>query len=172
MFEGEKMYLKMTRRTLGLTLASASMFLLTQPFRVQADGGSGGPSAVYVMGNQASDNTVLVFQRHPDGSVSKVQEVSTHGVGSGGSGDPLGSQGALTLSDDGDILLAVDAGSNEVSSLMVTGSGLQFVSKAPSGGTKPVSVAVRAGIAYVLNASGTPNVTAFRVGVNGQLTMI
>jgi len=171
--EGEKMSLITIRRTLGIALASAPLLFLIQPFRVLADDdGSDSARFVYVMTNQASDNTVLVFHRNRDGSVNKVQEVSTDGQGSGGGGDPLGSQGALTLSDDGRLLLAVDAGSNEVSSLAVTDSGLQFVSKAPSGGTKPVSAALRGDIAYVLNAGGTPNVTALRLDLSGQLTMI
>ncbi len=166
------MFLNTLRRTCELALVGACFLFLTQPLRVRADGGSGDPSLVYVMTNQASGNTVLVFLRNPDGSVKKVQEVATNGEGSGGSGDPLGSQGALTLSDDGRLLLAVDAGSNEVSSLVLSDKGLQFVSKAGSGGTMPVSVALHGDRAYVLNAGGTPNVTAFRVSLSGQLTMI
>ena len=168
------MPLNAIRRTLEVALVSASLLSLTQPFSLLADddGSFGSAGFVYVMTNQASGNTVLVYHRNADGSVSKVQEVSTGGHGSGGGGDPLGSQGALTLSDDGRLLLAVDAGSNEVSSLAVTEDGLQFVSKAPSGGMKPVSVALRGDTAYVLNAGGTPNVTAFRLGLSGQLTAI
>jgi 6-phosphogluconolactonase (cycloisomerase 2 family) len=124
------------------------------------------------MGNQAAENTILVFSRNANGSLSKLQEVPTQGKGSGGTLDPLGSGSAVTLSDDGRLLFAVNAGSNEVSSFTVTDDGLQFASKAPSGGTMPVSVAVHLDTAYVLNAAGTPNVTAFRVGLSGQLNMI
>jgi 6-phosphogluconolactonase len=167
------MSLHAIRRTINIALVSGSLLFLTQPFQALGDDdGIDSGGFVYVMTNQASNNTVLVFHRNADGSVSKIQEVSTHGQGSGGGGDPLGSQGALTLSDDGRLLLAVDAGSNEVSSLAVTEDGLQFVNKASSGGTKPVSVALRGDTAYVLNAGGTPNVAAFRIDFRGNLTMI
>lgn len=167
------MSLNILRRTFEIALVGANLLFLTQPFPILADDGESGDAGfVYVMTNQASDNTVLVFHRNADGSISKVQEVSTHGAGTGTGGDPLGSQGALTLSEDGRLLLAVDAGSNEISSLAVTEQGLQLISKALSGGTKPVSVALRGDTAYVLNAGGTPNVTAFRIDFNGNLTMI
>ena len=165
------MSLNTIQRTLGFAFVGASL-LLTQPVRAMADEDQQDNSFVYVMTNQATDNTVLVFQRNADGSLKMVQEVSTHGLGTGGSGDPLGSQGALRLASEGRLLLAINAGSNEVSSLAVSEGGLQFVSKAPSGGTQPVSVTGRGDTAYVLNAGGTPNVTAFRIGLNGQLTMI
>ncbi|MEO7142499.1 MAG: beta-propeller fold lactonase family protein [Bryobacteraceae bacterium] len=161
------------QRMLGLASVSASMLLLAQPFRAMADEDEpDNGSFLYVMTNAAAGNTVLVFRRNADGTLTKAQEVPTQGLGSGGTGDPLGSQGALTLNGDGRLLLAVDAGSNEISALAVTDSGLQFVSKAWSGGTKPVSVAVDGDVAYVLNAGGTPNVTAFRIGLHGELQMI
>jgi 6-phosphogluconolactonase (cycloisomerase 2 family) len=169
------MLLSTLRRTFGIEAAAVSLLLLTsQPTRVLADddGGPGKAGFVYVMTNQASGNSILVFQRNANGSVTQVQEVATQGQGSGGSRDPLGSQGALTLSDDGRLLLAVNAGSNEISALAVSSSGLHFESKAASGGAMPVSVALRGDIAYVLNAGGAPNVTAFRIGFDGSLAMI
>src|ERR1041385_397821 len=99
------MSLDRMRRTFEIALMGAYLLFLPQPFRADDNAGF-----VYVMTNQASDNTILVFRRSAQGLVMKVQEVSTHGQGSGGSGDPLGSQGALTLSDGGHLLLAVDAG--------------------------------------------------------------
>ncbi len=166
------MILNKTQRTLGF-VSLVALLSLAQPFRaaVEEDRSEAG-SFVYVMGNQAADNKIMVFHRNADGSLNKVQEVSTNGQGSGGSGDPLGSQGALVLSDEGRLLLAVNQGSSEISSLAVTATGLQFVNKASSGGKGPVSVAVRRDVAYVLNAGGIPNVTAFRIDVRGQLAMI
>jgi hypothetical protein len=166
------MLLNALRRSFKFALLAVPLLFLTQPFRVLADDdASDNAGFVYLMTNKA-DNTVIVFRRTADGSVSKLQEVSTHGQGTGTGGDPLGSQGALILSDDGRLLLAVDAGSNEISSLAATETGLEFVSKAPSGGTKPVSVAARGDTVYVLNAGGAPNVTSFRVDSKGNLTMI
>lgn len=160
-------------RTLGFAVLGAAWLFLAQAPRAAAQPALFGVhSFVYVMGNQAADNTILVFRRNPDGSLNQVQEVSTQGKGTGGGGDPLGSQGALTLTDDGRLLLASDAGSNQVSSFAVTEGGLQFAGVVSSGGTMPVSIAVRGDTAYVLNAGGTPNVTAFRIRFNGTLTMI
>lgn len=167
------MFLQTLRRSLEFAGLGACLVSLVLPVTALADETEpNGPGFVYVMTNQASDNTILVFHRGADGSLNKVQELSTQGKGSGGSGDPLGSQGALTLNREGRILLAVDPGSNEISSFIVTEAGLSFASKAASGGTKPVSVAVHGDVAYVLNAGGTPNVTAFKIGVSAQLSVI
>jgi 6-phosphogluconolactonase len=167
------MSLDSIRRALGFAFVGASLLLAAPPFHPGfGEHGFGRNSFVYVMTNQASDNTILVFHRNADGSLSKTQEVSTQGQGTGGGGDPLGSQGALTLSGEGRLLLAVNAGSNEVSSLAVTGTGLRFVSKVASGGMQPISVASRGDWVYVLNAGGTPNVTTFRIGFGGRLVMV
>lgn len=165
------MYLTNLGRGTGWIGAPAFLLCLACALPATAEGPAGDGS-VYVMTNQATDNTIVVFHRDANGSLTKMQEVSTQGKGSGGSGDPLGSQGSLTLTDGGRVLLAANAGSNEVSLLSVTPEGLQFVSKAASGGIKPVSVAARDDVAYVLNAGGTPNVTVLRMGTSGQLTMI
>lgn len=169
------MFSKISTETIQriFVLASASLLFSAAPWRAAADDGGGhGGSFVYVMSNQSAGNSILVFQRAPDGSLAEVQEVPTQGNGTGGDSDPLGSQGALTLSRDGRLLLAVNAGSDEVTSLAVTATGLQFVSKTGSGGTMPVSVAVRDDMAYVVNAGGTPGVTAFQIDVRGALTMV
>lgn len=127
---------------------------------------------VYVMTNQSSGNTILVFQRNEDGKVRRIQEVSTGGVGSGGTGDPLGSQGSLILSSDGRLLFAVNAGSNEVSLLAVTERGLKLIDKVPSGGIQPVSVTVHGDLVYVVNAGGTANITGFLLTSFGKLQRI
>jgi 6-phosphogluconolactonase len=129
------------------------------------------PGTVYVMTNKASGNSVVVFHRAANGLLNRVQEVATGGLGSGGSGDPLGSQGALSLSDDGHFLFAVNAGSNELSVLAVSSSGLQLVSKAASGGKFPISVTMHSNLVYVLNA-GTANIMGFLLTANGKLQML
>ncbi len=125
--------------------------------------------AVYVLTNQSTDNTVVVFERAENGTLVRAQEVSTHGRGSGGG---LGSQGALTLSDSGHLLFAVNAGSNELSVLAVSEDGLHFVGKVASGGVRPISVTVHEDIIYVLNAGGTPNVTGFSLSRSDELRQI
>lgn len=126
--------------------------------------------AVYVMSNRANHNSVFVYQRGADGSLSFVSETPTNGLGTGVTLDPLMSQGALTLRDDGQLLFAVNPGSGELTAFRVTGSGLEFGSKVDSGGAFPVSVTVRNGLVYVLNQLGFANISGFTVTNTGQLT--
>ena len=141
---------------LGLLLATASSAMAST-------------SAVYTQSNGADGNVVRVFERGADGSLSPAGSVSTDGLGTGAG---LGSQGAVALSDNGAVLIAVNAGSDEISSFRAGENGeLELVDVALSGGDRPVSVDIRGDLAYVLNA-GTPNVSGFRVGADGTLTPI
>jgi 6-phosphogluconolactonase len=80
---------------------------------------------VYVLSNKP-ENSVLVFNRASDGSLSFLQEAATQGAGTGATGDPLQSQGSLALSADGMILLAVNPASSELTAFRVTDAGLEF----------------------------------------------
>ena len=132
-------------------------------------GAGGDPGAVYALSNAASGNTVLVYDRGSDGSLSAAGSYATGGLGNGGG---LGSQGAVTLSGNGRALLAVNAGSNSVSSLAVKAEGLELRDVESSGGIRPTSVAERNGLVYVLNA-GIPNsIAGFRLDSHGALTPI
>jgi 6-phosphogluconolactonase len=126
---------------------------------------------VYVMTNKAH-NSVLVFDRATDGSLSFLQEVTTKGEGTGVTLDPLQSQGSVALAADSKVLLAVNAASGELSALRVTGTGLEFGSKVLSGGDFPVSVTVNNGLVYVLNQLGTPSISGFTVNDDAQLEAI
>ena len=77
---------------------------------------------VYVNDNTAGVNTVAGFDRHADGSLSPMPG-SPFAVGGAGTGNGTASQGALQLSDDGQYLLAVDAGSNQISVLRIKHDG-------------------------------------------------
>src|SRR5215469_10853910 len=127
---------------------------------------------VFVMTNRAQGNSVLVFRRGSDGSLQRLQEVATQGLGNGLSDDALASQGSLTLNSDGSLLLAVNAASEDITAFVVTSSGLQFGSKVSSGGDLPVSVTVHGQWVYVLNQLGTPNIMGFTVDGNGHLAPI
>ena len=128
---------------------------------------------VYVMTNKNSANSVVQFRRGSDGTLAWMSEVPTGGSGTGPNGaDPLGSQDALVLSGDGQLLIAVNAASNEVSVLSARAGKLAWLSKAPSGGTFPNSVALSGDLVYVLNAHGSPNITGFRLDTNGVLRTI
>ena len=67
--------------------------------------------AVFVMTNHAERNEVVAYDRTPYGTLQSPHRYDTGGRGSGGTVDPLGSQGSLTLSQDGAFLLATNAGS-------------------------------------------------------------
>src|SRR5580692_3430472 len=71
--------------------------------------------AVFVMTNNADANQVVAFQRDPNGTLENPHGYATDGRGSGGTVDPLASQGSLTLSMDGAWLFAANAGSGGVS---------------------------------------------------------
>jgi len=70
--------------------------------------------------NQVAGNAVAVFARSDDGTLTPAGNFATGGTGTGAG---LGSQGAVTLSDDGRLLFAVTAGSNDVSVFRVRSAG-------------------------------------------------
>ncbi len=131
---------------------------------------------VYVNDNTAPINTIAGFDRHADGSLTPMRD-SPFAVGGAGSGHPDASQGSLQLSGDGRYLLAVDAGSNQISVARIKPDGaLQPVEGSPvgSGGVDPVSIAVHDDLVYVANAGpgtslGDTNYTGFRIDAGGHL---
>jgi 6-phosphogluconolactonase len=127
---------------------------------------------VYVMTNQTAGNSIMAFNRAPNGALQMVGTFPTGGLGFGSGNDPLGSQGSLLLSNDGHFLFAVNAGSNDISVMQAGAPGLKLVGTFPSGGTEPTSLALYKDLLYVLNAGGTPNITGFQLNPNGMLTML
>jgi 6-phosphogluconolactonase (cycloisomerase 2 family) len=125
--------------------------------------------AVYTTTNAASSNELLVLPRYADGTIGSPTAVPTGGDGIGGG---LGSQGAVVLSENGRWLLAVNAGSNDVSVFSAHHERVTLSDRIDSGGDMPVSVAVSGNLIYVLNAGGVNNVTGFRLSPGGQLTAI
>jgi 6-phosphogluconolactonase (cycloisomerase 2 family) len=137
------------------------------------------PGALYVMSNQQTGNSVTVFSRAADGSLTQGGTYPTGGLGTGSladPNDPLTSQGSLLLSKDHRFLFAVNAGSNEISVLEIDGDRLIAVDRVASGGTRPVSVTVRDNLLYVLNggdaSDGDSNITGFTVAEDGKLTAL
>lgn len=165
----------MTLKRMIILVVALAFCWVAQPIKA-AQGETG---LVYVMTNQPAGNTVIQYLRANDGSLTQIGMASTGGSGGTGNGvgalDPLGSQDSLVLSGDGTRLLAVNAGSNEISTLQV-GSGVKpcgptprLLSKVASGGEFPNSVALHGNLVYVLNAHGAPNVSGFRLHSNGVL---
>ena len=124
---------------------------------------------VYTLSNQASKNKVMVYRRAQDGKLTFIDDFSTGGKGTGSG---LGSQGALILAGDDDILLAVNAGSNTISSFKISGDRLNQVSTVHSGGLMPISITQHDDLVYVLNAGGNGNISGFRIYDNGKLSPI
>jgi 6-phosphogluconolactonase (cycloisomerase 2 family) len=157
------------RLLVGTLLATLALVVAAQNTYAASES-TNAAGAVYVMSNRANHNSVLVYQRGGDGALSFVQEVPTGGLGTGVTLDPLMSQGALAMRDDGKLLFAVNPVSADVTCFRITGTGLEFASKAPSGGALPVSVTVRNGLVYVLNQLGIANISGFTVTNGGILT--
>ena len=128
--------------------------------------------AVFVMTNAASGNHVDTYVRHENGSLRSAGSFATGGNGSGGTIDPLHSQGSLRLSPDHRFLFAVNAGSGTVSSFAVDGSELTLIDTAPSGGSSPTALAQAGNLLYVLNAGGNGNISGLRISGNGHLRPI
>jgi 6-phosphogluconolactonase (cycloisomerase 2 family) len=127
---------------------------------------------VYVNDNTAPANSVSGLARHSDGSLTNLPG-SPFTAGGAGTGKAIGSQGALQPADHGRFLLAVDAGSNQVSVLRVRRDGRLELARGgvvSSQGTEPVSIAVHHRLVYVANAgAGGSNYTGFSFGRHGRL---
>ena len=124
---------------------------------------------VYTLSNQVSGNAVMEYSRASDGSLSFMASHSAGGTGTGGG---LGNQGALVLSDDGTILLAVNSGSNTISSFKIDNTGLNLASTVASGGMRPVSITKHDNMVFVLNAGGNGNISGFWISNSGILLPI
>src|SRR4029079_1873186 len=73
---------------------------------------------VYVNDNTAGTNTIGAFDQHSDGSLTTMAG-SPFTAGGGGTGTITGSQGSIQSTADGNWVLAVDAGSNQISVLAI-----------------------------------------------------
>lgn len=157
--------------TLGLCILAAAASSFSQ-VALAADDVAG---HVYVNDNTAGVNTIAAFDRHSDGTLTPVHG-SPFAAGGAGTGTVVGSQGALQVTADGRYLIAVDAGSNQLSVLRIRPDGsVRAVEGSPvsSGGTEPVSIAIHGGLVYVANeGNGTTgsNYTGFTLSGGGRLT--
>lgn len=126
--------------------------------------------AVYVQSNAGSGNAVIAYARASNGALSSLGSFPTGGFGSGAG---LGSQGAVTLSADGHWLLAVNAGSDEISSFAVGWDHrLTLADTIGSGGDHPTSVTVHGSVVYAVNDGGSGNIAGFTIDGSGNLAAI
>src|SRR2546426_6281276 len=126
----------------GMLSASA---VLATPI---ASGNGAAAGSVYTTTNHATANAILWYTRAADRGLALAGSLPTGGAGTGAG---VGSQGAAGLAEDGSVLLAVNAGSNQLSSFQVSASGLTWVTNVASGGTTPISIAVHDNLGYVVN---------------------
>lgn len=166
----------------------SALLVLAAAIAVVAAGGAAASPArassavvghVYVNDNTAGTNTVAGWDRHADGSLTPIAG-SPFAVGGAGGGQADASQGSLQLSSDGRYLLAVDAGSDQISVLRINHNGSLAAapgSPVSSGGVDPVSIGVHKNLVYVANAGpgasvGDTNYTGFKLNGGGRLTPI
>jgi len=127
---------------------------------------------VYLDNNTTGTNTISGFSRSATGALTALPG-SPFPAGGAGLGAGLASQGAIQTADDGRYLLAVDAGSNQISVLRIGWDGsLTPVPGSPfaSGGLEPDSIAVNQGLVYVSNTgAGGTNYTGFILSASGRL---
>src|SRR5215831_2040187 len=171
----------LTRGRLGtilLAVAASAAAGVAVPASASASAGTGTSPVVghvYVNDNTAGTNTIGAFDRHANGALTP-HAGSPFPAGGAGTGAGLASQGALQISPDGRFLIAVDAGSNQISVLRIKPDGsLRLVpgGVVSSGGILPVSVAIHDDLVYVANSgNGGSNYTGFRLGPNGRLEPI
>ena len=159
----------------GGTLLAAAVGIFGVPAAASASTPSPVVGYTYVDGNTVNANTIDGYARHADGSLTPLPG-SPFAAGGVGLGTGLASQGAIQATQDGRFLLAVDAGSNQISVLRVTAGGVPVLVGHPvsSDGIEPVSVAVSPlGLVYAANSgAGGSNYTGFRLGLTGTLTPV
>jgi 6-phosphogluconolactonase (cycloisomerase 2 family) len=122
---------------------------------------------VYVQTNSASGNAVVSFARAANGALTHEETVPTGGRGLGAG---LGSQAALAITADGDHLLVVNAGSDNVSIFDITSDGLELADRQRVG-DRPVSLDVHGSLVYVVN-QGADTILGLRITDDGELTRL
>jgi 6-phosphogluconolactonase len=162
-------------RPLGIALLAAvlaiAVFAIPASQAQPVASSSSSPSAVFVLSNGGSGNHVIAYDRAANGTLTWAGNFSTGGNGTGAS---LASQGALAVTADHHWLLAVDAGSDQISVFRIgsTSPLLALTDVVSSGGIMPVSLTVSGHWVYVLNdgGSGLPGtISGFSLNSSGIL---
>jgi DNA-binding beta-propeller fold protein YncE len=144
----KKCKLAMLAMVLALT-GMAGISTLSLRAQDQSSNSHGFSSGFVYTETNGTNNSILVFNRTANGSLSLAATVSTRGLGGGVV--PVGSQGTLALSQDGRWLFAANEGDNTISVLERTPAGLKLAGRVSSNGTLPVSITVSRNLVYVLN---------------------
>ncbi len=147
-----------------------------------------GGGHLYMQTNE-TQNAVIHFRRHPDGTITEVDRTSTGGAGSGlfkpisnEESAPNAFEGAdsVILSPDRRFLFATNGGDNSVSSFAVGEDGhLKLVDVKPtgnpvegrSGTAKALVYGPHTGMLYVLHSFGPDHLRLVSVDEEGSLTV-
>jgi 6-phosphogluconolactonase (cycloisomerase 2 family) len=128
-------------------------------------GNGHGESVVWAQTNEVNGNSIVVYDRASDGTLSQAGTYATGGNGGaaapGTESDHLATQGSLVYDSGHSVLIAVNAGSDTVTTFKVHGDRLQGRKMVSSGGEFPASIAVHGRLVYVLNASGSGTVQGY-----------
>ena len=159
-------------RLAAIAGAAATLGALFLPAVAGADGfgpGHGGGEGhagapVYVLTNDPTGNQVVTYVPDRTGALHQAGRTDTGGLGTsipGAAVDKLASQGGLTADPSDGLLVAVNGGSDTISVFHTSGADLSAPRVVSSGGSTPVSVAVRGDLIYVLDAGGAGSVQGF-----------
>ena len=122
-------------------------------------------SVVWVQTNELSGNSIVVYDRAANGTLSQAGTYATGGNGGaaapGTESDRIASQDSLVYDSGHSTLIAVNAGSDTVTTFKAHGDRLQGRKVVSSGGQFPASIAVHGRLVYVLNAGGPGIVQGF-----------
>ncbi len=173
-----RLHLFFTCALIALLLSGLALLLGPGPRALAATQGQAA-GHVYVLNNDLSgSNSITVFDRAADGSLTLRGTISIGGLGSltAFGTTNAGTQGSLILTGDRTRLFAVDAGSDQISVVNVHDGHLSLAGVFRSRGAGPVSLTYQDGLLYVLNAangrSAAANVAGFHVHANGTLDPI
>jgi 6-phosphogluconolactonase (cycloisomerase 2 family) len=146
-----------------------------------ASGASAAPRAVtpavYTQTNLPSGNAVIWFTRSRSGALTQVRAYPTGGLGAPNSHShfPItDSSRSLVINPQRTLLFVVNHGSGSITSFRIRANGgLQRANVAPSGGTGPASLAIRAdGLLYVVNEAPPARIRGFHVTAGGLMVPI
>ena len=156
----------MKRRPLFVALLLLAAAAVAAAAGASAKATRGGP-VVFVQSNEPSGNQVVAYDVADNGALLRAGTYATGGNGGaatpGTESDHLASQGSLVYDASHELLFAVNAGSDTVSTFSVHGDQLRLEDVVDSGGSFPASIAVDDKLVYVLNSGGTGIVQGFRI---------
>jgi 6-phosphogluconolactonase len=165
-------------------LALAFAALALGPGASGASARSGGVvGAAYSETNGVPNNALIAYDRYADGQLEQREVVDTGGTGGvapqpgcPGACPILDTQGEVIVTENGKLVFAVNAGSNEISAFRETNRGLELVDVESSNGDFPNSLTAHGHVLYVLNSDSNgnslPTIAGFRFSSKGELTPI